>query len=206
MSASANRSRTNALQRSGRGIYSCPACSGAVRIASKWCPSCHFTGSHTIDMFAGISPPLPLVFDAAEVLDPAKIRKIESAILKLQKKFPQFRWRVCTVCLPVDRRLSLFGFWLFNTAPLAEEERSESREWTVLLTVNALTGEAVVTAGYAVETCISDNDWVALLDRMEKPWSRGNPSGAILRFMAATSRHLELSWKRFGVRRQRRPS
>jgi hypothetical protein len=151
-------------------------------------------------MFPDAPPSLLPLFDEVGLLKKGDLRKIQGARDKVTKRFPQFQWRVCIVSLPVETSLPLFGFWLLNACPLHELESAEQRAWTVLLLVNANTEKAAVTAGYAAEPCMSNDEWKAVLADMVQPWNAGNPAAAIRGFFKSSQRHLERNWKRFGNR------
>jgi hypothetical protein len=151
-------------------------------------------------MFSDTPPPLLPILDAAGILKEGDLLKIESARESLCRRFPQFQWRVCTVILPPDASLSLFGFWLLNACPLMAEETLEDRASTVLLLINADSGQVAAVPGYAVESYLSDETWKLILSSMAEPWRSGKPAEAIVRFFTGTRSHLENAWKRSGTR------
>ncbi len=183
------------------GVITCPACGGPLKVDSKWCPACHFTGAHTIDLFPDAPPPLLPILDAAGILKERDVRKIESERDKLRRRFPQFHWRVCTVVLPTETNLSVFGFWLLNVCPLHGAETTEDRTATVLLLINAGTGQVAAVPGYAVESVLSNDGWKVILATMAGPWRAGQPVEAVIRFFRTTRIHLERAWKSYGARR-----
>ncbi len=182
------------------GVITCPACGGPLKSDSKWCPACNFTGAHTMDLFPEAPPPLPPVLDAAGILHEGDLWKIEAARDKLRRQFPQFHWRVCTVVLPVEINLSVFGFWLLNVCPLHGKETAEDRAATVLLLISAGTGQVAAVPGYAVESVLSDDGWKAILATMAEPWRDGQPVESVIRFFKNTHSHLERAWKNYGAR------
>lgn len=157
-----------------------------------------------MELFPEEPPPLPPVFDAAGILGEGGVLKIEAARDKLRRRFPQFQWRVCTVMLPAETNLSVFGFWLLNVCPLHGAESAEDRAATVLLLVNAGTGQAAAVPGYAVESVLSDDGWKAILATMAAPWRAGQPVDAVIRFFENSRIHLERAWKKYGARRSAR--
>jgi hypothetical protein len=183
------------------GVLTCPACGGPLKVDSKWCPACHFTGAHTMELFPEAPPPLPPILDAAGILDERDLWKIEAASDKLRRRFPQFHWRVCTVMLPAETNLSVFGFWLLNVCPLHGKETAEDRAATVLLLISAGTGQVAAIPGYAVESVLSDDGWKAILATMAAPWRDGQPVEAVIRFFKNTRIHLERAWKSYGARK-----
>lgn len=182
------------------GVITCPACGAGLRADSNWCPGCGFTGGDTVAMFPDCPPPFLPILDAAGILKPNDVRKIEAARDSLRRRFPQFHWQVCTVILSPETRLPVFGFWLLNVCPLGEMEAADDRASTILLLINADSGQAAVIPGYAAESCLSDDVWKAILTSMAGPWRDGNPAEAIIQFFVNTRSQLERAWKSYGVR------
>lgn len=200
-------SATRSPSRGGSsGVNRCPACGGPVKADSNWCPGCHFTGGDTVAMFPDQPPPFLPILDAAGIFKPHQIRKIEAERDSLCRRFPQFHWRICAVSLPPETRLSVFGFWLINACPLDENETPEARAATILLIINADSGQAAVIPGYAAESCLSDDAWKDVLADMAGPWRAGDPAEAVVRFFKSTRSRLELAWKNHGIRKPARSS
>jgi hypothetical protein len=149
-------------------------------------------------------PPLLPVLDAAGIWTPGNIGEIETARDKLRRRFPQFRFHICTVMMPRETILPVFGFWLLNVCPLHANETEEDRAWTVLLLINARTGQAAVVPGYHAERWLSDDDWSKALAAMDSAWKAGKSAGAVLSFFAAGATLLDQSWKLRGSPRSRK--
>ena len=157
MSEPAATSRGKRSRVSIRG-HACPACSAPVGDAAARCAACGFTGFDTIAMFSEEAPPLLPVLDAAGIWSSADIRRIESAREKLRRRFPQIQWRVCTVDLAEGTKLPVFGFWLLNAGERYVGETDNDRAWTILLLIDAASGQAAVVPGYGAERCLDDAD------------------------------------------------
>lgn len=186
------------------GVLACPACAGPLKPDAKWCPKCHFTGGDSLRMFPDSPPPLLPVLDAAGIFKEKDVRRIEAGRDALRRRFPQFQWRICTVCLPPETTLPLFGFWLLNACPFHGKETVEERAWTVLLLINADTGQTAVVTGYAAEPFLSEEEWKAVLATMGEPWNSGVPAEAVLRFFQSSRDRLNRAWTRYGSRRTHR--
>lgn len=159
-----------------------------------------------MDLFPDPSPPLLPILDAAGILNERATGKIAAARDRLRRRFPQFQWRVCTVILPPGTNLSIFGFWLLNACPLLSGESEGDRASTVLLLINAGTGQVSAVRGYAAESCLSDDGWKAILETMAEPWRAGDPAGAVIRFFKNTRVQLDRAWKSYGARHTDRSS
>ncbi|MEO5917759.1 MAG: TPM domain-containing protein [Luteolibacter sp.] len=200
MSDPSETTRRSAPRRVTSGIITCPACAGPLKPDAQWCPACNFTGGDSMVIFPDPPPPLLPILDAAGIFKDRDLRKIESARDAVSRRFPQFQWRICSVGLPRETRLSLFGFWLLNACPFHENETLEERAWTILLLVNADTGQAAVIPGYAAEPFLSDDEWKTILATMAESWRAGKPADAIVRFFNGSREQLNRAWRRFGSR------
>lgn len=184
-------------QQSGRRPASgpvCPACAAPLAANSQRCPSCKFTGADSMALFSDPPPLLPLL-DAAELWSDADVRLIEAARGKLRRRFPQFRFHVCSVMLPPETSLPLFGFWLLNACPFHLNETADERVWTVLLLINARTGQVSAIPGYAAGHWIGDDDLVRILSAMAPAWKAGKTARAVCRFFNICGRVLDRRWK-----------
>ncbi len=196
-------SPTRPSRRAAAGC-SCPKCGSAVSADAERCPACGFTGADSMEMFPGPPPPLLPILDAAELWKPAEVRTIEIAREKLRRRFPQFHFHVCTVMLPDEASLPVFGFWLLNVCPLSVGESADDRAWTILLLLNARDGRAAVVPGYAAERWLGDKEWTKALQAMASHWKAGGSARAVVRFFAAAAALLDASWKLRGLRRAQR--
>lgn len=199
MSGTAQQRRSGS-RRTTPGVITCPACAGPLKVDSKWCPACQFTGSQTVDLFPDEAPPLLPVLDAVGLLPEDGIRKITAAMDRVRAGFPQFHWKVCIVNLPAGSSLPVFGFWLLNASPLYTETVDE-RAWTVLLLINEANGQAAVIPGYGAEPFLADQEWKTTLALMVEPWRSGKPVDAVLQFFKGAQGSLKHAWKRYGARR-----
>ncbi len=190
--------------RAAAGALHCPACGAQIYPAAWKCPACDFTVNDARTMFPGPPPPLLPVLDAAELLSADALAAIDDERQAMRRRFPQFRWRVCTVRLEPGTSLPEFGFWLLNQCPLDASESAEDRAWTVLLLVDATSRQAAAVTGYAAEAFISDRDWTRILTAMAEPWHSGDTPTAIRTYFRAVRSQLERARKRIGVGRHHR--
>lgn len=182
----------------------CPKCGAAVAADAKWCPSCNFTGGDSMAMFPDPPPPLLPLLDAAGIWTAGDVRRIETAREKLRRRFPQFHFHVCTVMLPDETSLPVFGFWLLNVCPLYVNETAEDRSWTVLLLINARTGKCAAVPGYSAENWLTDDDWRKVLSLMTSLWKSGRSADAVIRYFENSATFLDHAWKQRGLRRSKK--
>jgi hypothetical protein len=195
------------IARSGRQAVvqpCCPSCQAVIAAEAERCPSCGFTGADTMILFPEPAPPLLPVLDAAGLWNVADLHRIDVARAKLGRMFPQLQWRVCSVLLPEGAKLPVFGFWMLNVCPLYAQETAAQRAWSVLLLIDAQSGQAAVVPGYAAEPWLADDDWRQALAAMAPAWAAGHSAEAVVRFFHAVARPLAASWKRRGLRRKSR--
>jgi hypothetical protein len=185
-------------------LFICPACRGNVETDSKQCPACQFIGARTSEMFSDTPPPLLPILDAAGIWNSGELRKIETARDEVRRRFPQIQWRICTVILPPETNLSLFGFWLMNACPLHDTETPEERAWSVLLLIDQATGHAATIPGYSAESCLTDDCWKDAIATMAPLWRAGKTADAVAAFFRSSRSHLEAAWKKNEARSSNR--
>jgi hypothetical protein len=174
--------------------FSCPACQTQLDTADR-CPNCGFTGGDTMQMFTGPIPEFRTVNDQADLLDTTALKQVERARIRLARRFPQFRFRICTVNLPAETNLRLYGFWILNVHPIQPDESESDRLWTVLLLINAAANKAAVVPGYAAEPWLGNDQWDKALSRMVPAWKLGDYGRAIADFLGTARGLLEISWR-----------
>ncbi|MFD2257759.1 hypothetical protein ACFSSA_13845 [Luteolibacter algae] len=191
-----NEEREYSPKRFAISAVTCPACHAKINRDTKWCESCGFTGAKSLDMFGDSPPPLLPLLDVADFWSKKEEREIDTSIKRFNKRFPQFHWKICAVTLEANVSLPLFGFWLMNVCPLAENETAEDREWSVLLLVDARTGRASVTTGYRSELWLSDEMWNYALRETVTPFRRGDSGQAVCAFLKSAQALMEKAWTR----------
>ncbi|MGD9418874.1 MAG: hypothetical protein Q7R22_008025 [Verrucomicrobiota bacterium JB025] len=174
----------------------CPACAGELRVDAKVCPWCGFSAGKTAEWFPGSPPPMMPVLDAASMWGGDEVMLIEKTAAKLMSKFPQFRWYVCTLALPRDTALTTFGYWMMNASPLSVGETEYERGWSVLLLLDAESGNATAVPGYSAEAWLGDEDLEFALGAMGKSWRAGRSAEGVVRFFKRCQDRLELTWRR----------
>lgn len=180
--------------RSASEAFACPACQTHIGPVER-CPNCHFTGSDTMAMFGGSPPPVAPVNDLAGLWDEAALKAIAKARKRANGRFPQFRWSLCSMHLPPETNLRLYGFWMLNAYPLAEDESENNRLWTVLLLINAAANKAAVIPAYAAEPWLGSDQWDKLLAGMSPSWKNGDSGRAAAGFIHSSVGLLESAWR-----------
>lgn len=189
------------VKRRAMSAHFCPKCAEAVPADVRRCPSCAFTGADSVAMFPDPPPPLMPVLDAAGLWNTGNLKAIEAAREKLRRRFPQFKFHICTVMLSEEISLPAFGFWMLNVSPMYVSETDEERAWSVLFLINAKDGNAAVIPGYRAEQWVSDEDWKKVVTASSGLWKSGKTAQAVIRFFETSGSFLEHSWRTRGSRR-----
>jgi len=180
------KSRRLSTHRRYSNVATCPSCQGRLNENPGRCPNCRFTGSDTMEMFPGTPPALVPIGDFANLWNPSDLKKIAAAQEKIQRRFPQFHWKIYSLHLPPETNLNLFGFWMLNTTPLGPEETENHRIWTILLLFNATDGKVTVSPGYAAENWLAQDEWQHALLHMKRPWLANKKGDAVAAFFTLT--------------------
>lgn len=181
------------------GSVFCPACRKLTNREVVVCPACGFHGQHTMSIFPVQAPPLDLISDHACLFsDPDKLL-IRRGIERMQRRFPQIRWRVVTADLHGKEDAGLFSFWLLNVSPPSKGEEPNARAWTILLVVLAH-GEIAVVPGYSAEVWFSGHDWSWLLGIFQRRSRKRGYGIAVRDFLIGAEDRLERSWFRMKKR------
>jgi hypothetical protein len=145
-------------------------------------------------LFSGEFVSIDPVRDRAGLWDDAQQAAIRQARHRLRKRFPQIRFYVETVALPIEVSLPLYGFWRINTAALAKHETSDHRSWSVLLVIDAASSRASVTCGYRIGHWVGDKQWQAALEAASDPWERKGSSAAVIEFFKQSAAVIQKAW------------
>ena len=190
-----NLTREYSAKRFSKGGVTCPLCRAKVGREVKWCERCSFTGSKTLEMFGDTPPPLQPILDVADYWTERDCKKIERAVQRFNKRFPQIRWRFCAVALDPEISMPLFGFWIMNVCPLGPEETAEQREWTILFLVDSDTGRVSITTGYKAEIWLTEEMWEKALAETNDPLARGKNGLAVVSFLESAVEQFSQAWK-----------
>ena len=189
-----NSSRRRSRIRPTSVAFACPACQTIIGTVDR-CPNCHFTGGDTMTLFQGSPPLVDAINDAASIWDGNDLKIIAKARQRASRRFPQFRWSICTVELPEKTNLRLYGFWMLNVCPLRANEAETDRLWTVLLLINVTTLKAAAIPAYAAEPWLGNDQWDKALASMAASWKAGSRGQAVADFLASATTQFESSWR-----------
>lgn len=188
-------------ERHGRKVYraksfavsalTCPSCHGILVEAAVECPRCGYDGRAAVARFPFEAPLLERWIDPRGFVGEREQRKVNKALDRLTERFPQVRVCFCLVELARETDLREFGFWMLNASPVPDAEEAKRRPWTVLLLLDEANVRASVTAGYAVEPFLSDEDLVAVLFRSRRAFLGRDFETGLVGFVEGLSKVLD---------------
>jgi hypothetical protein len=178
----------------------CPGCRRATPDPVEQCPACGYSGASAVDKFPFAAPALDRFIDPDNHLAVEDCEKIDRALNELEKEYPQVRFSFCLVDLAEATDPREFGFWMMNASPVRGPVEERLRPWSVLLLVDHAYCRVSVTAGYAIEPFLDEEEWRSLLRLEERYFREGDYGSAILRFVKGSAHVLREAEKR--VRRE----
>ena len=140
----------------------CPRCKSEGGEIAEFCPRCGFSLPLSEAMFPFEPPSLSLILDPSGILPPGTEKNLLRPYKALRKRIPQADICFCFVQLEQGCSVEEFSFWLFNTAPDADQ----SRAWNLLVTVDLTSGQLSLTCGYALESFLARESWEASLQQL----------------------------------------
>ena len=85
-------------------------------------------------------------------------REANRALNELCREFPQVRPYIFVARLPPNIDVREFGFWLFNRSAPANKKEKAERPWGLLFVFDRTSRSASLTAGFALEPFLSNDD------------------------------------------------
>ncbi|MEM7145530.1 MAG: TPM domain-containing protein [Verrucomicrobiota bacterium] len=135
----------------------CPFCENPTFEGIKSCSDCGFS-LDLLDRIYGAVPRLtPDLCDNAQIFDPNQIKRLQSALTRFHKNFPQSYFHIVTENLTAMENLRAYAFWLFNRAGLSSDLKRGAGNHDVLLTVDAANKRATLIIGYGLEPFVNQD-------------------------------------------------
>jgi hypothetical protein len=170
MSTQKRQIKTYSSRNIGRNAIFCPSCKLKLDVPLDACPSCGFTGQHTVAMFGLQAPALAPIVDPKDFLAPRQKNRILPHIARFQKKLPQLRLCFLFTEVPAHYDFHLYAYWYCNVAPLGPSEKPEDRLWTILVAYDTNMHRMAVVPCYKIEPFVSDDQWDFLLRAAQTRW------------------------------------
>lgn len=170
----------------------CPRCRAPFEEPPESCPNCAFNLAVSAESFPFAPPPLEFVMNPAGLLPAEAAEAARERYEAFCARFPAIRLSFCFIQLAPGTPLSEFSFWLFNSAPAADD----SRAWQILLTVDLAAGQMSLNNGYAIEPFIDPKAWHAALNHCAASCAGADWSGALVGFIDEADQLLQSAWTR----------
>lgn len=168
----------------------CPACRAPAIEIDTACRQCGFS-LEAADRAFGIPPALERpVTDPQQVLGMLAKRGVQSAVAKMERRFPQVRLAVVLAEAPAEAPLAAHAFWLFNRGQLSSAMESGGENRLVLLLIDTRTRQAAAMIGYGLEPLVRETQLHTCLQAASMALERGRFGQGIEAFLRELDRQL----------------
>ena len=137
--------------------------------------------------FGGEDLRLRCLTDSAGILRRGDRERVEQAMQRIAKRFPQIFVAVYTGALGEVAHLRQFGFWLLNRSAFEDVPAEKPNEAGILLTIDPESKAAGMVFGYFLEPFLEESDTFDCLSRAHAYWLEGRYAEGIIRVL----QHLE---------------
>jgi uncharacterized membrane protein YgcG len=128
--------------------------------------------------------------DQAGLMRSSERARVEEAMGKFEKRFPQLFFSVFTSRNEGRSDVRQFGFWLLNRAAFQDVDLDRPNECGILLTIDPDAKSAGITWGYALDAYLSAEDTFLFLSRAHAYWVEGHYSDGIIKGLEQLSKVL----------------
>jgi len=161
----------------------CPRCVQRIHRGAGSCPHCGFGMGDADGRFGGDEVVLRCLTDAAGMLRRGERERVEAAMERFGKRFPQVFFAVYTGALGEVANLRQFGFWLLNRAAFEDVPAEKPNEAGVLLVIDPESKAAGMTFGYLLDPFLEEGDTFECLSRAHSYWLEGRYADGIVKLI-----------------------
>ncbi|MGZ4967499.1 MAG: TPM domain-containing protein, partial [Chthoniobacterales bacterium] len=174
----------------------CPSCGTRIEAAADRCPNCKLTLSK-LDMKFGLVPAHSrFLSDRSGTLPLEDMEELRAMLRLFEKKFPQVLFSIFIIELERGTSVAEYAFWLANRANFGSVSKALADNYNLLLTIDLTSGHAALTAGYALESYVPENDLQQVLDDFAAAFGDGGLTSGLRAAIESMTQHLrELSGK-----------
>jgi uncharacterized membrane protein YgcG len=119
--------------------------------------------------------------DAAGLLRRGDRGKVEAAMEKIGRRFPQIFVAVYTGSLGEVANIRQFGFWLLNRAAFEDVPVEKPNEAGILITIDPESKAASIAFGYLLDPYLEESDTFECLSRAHSHWLDGRFADGIVK-------------------------
>jgi uncharacterized membrane protein YgcG len=169
----------------------CPRCVQRIHRGASQCPHCGYSLAEADARFGGGDVRLRKLTDSAGVLRRADRQRVEAAMERFERRFPQLFFAMHTGGkFHETAHLRQFGFWLLNRGAFEDVSVERPNEAGILLVLDAEAKAAGISFGYLLDGFLDDGDTFECLSRAHAYWLEGRYADGVLRLMAQLERTL----------------
>lgn len=125
--------------------------------------------------------------DTAGILRREDRKRVDAALEKFTRRFPQIFAAVYTGSLGEVANMRQFGFWLLNRAAFEDVPPHQPNEAGILITIDPESKAAGMVFGYLLDPFLEESDTFECLSRAHAYWLEGRYADGIVRVLT----HLE---------------
>ena len=122
--------------------------------------------------------------DTAGILRRGDRQRVEAAMEKITRRFPQLFVAVYTGSLGEVANIRQFGFWLLNRSAFEDVPVQKPNEAGILLTIDPESKAAGMVFGYLLDAFLEESDTFDCLSRAHAYWLEERYADGILRALS----------------------
>ncbi len=162
-------------------MMKCPRCVQRIHRAAESCPHCGFTLMDADRDFGHEEVRIQSLTDCAGILRRGDRHRVEQAMERLSRRFPQIFVAVYTGALGEVANIRQFGFWLLNRAAFEDVPVEKPNEAGILITIDPESKAAGIVFGYLLDPFLDESDTFDCLSRGHAYWLEGRYSEGLQR-------------------------
>ncbi|MDP3849483.1 MAG: hypothetical protein Q8Q59_03195 [Luteolibacter sp.] len=148
----------------------CPRCVQRIHRAAASCPHCGFSIADADGRFGSEEVSLRCLTDSAGILRRGDRERVEAAMARISRRFPQIFVAVYTGALGEVANIRQFGFWLLNRSAFEDLPLDKPNEAGILLTIDPESKAAGMVFGYLLDPYLEESDTFECLSRAHAHW------------------------------------
>lgn len=162
----------------------CPRCVQQIHRAAGGCPHCGFTLADADARFGDEDVALRMLTDTAGLFRRVDRRRIEHALERFSRRFPQLFAAVYTGSGGGASHLRQFGFWLLNHGAFDDVPPDKPNAAGILIVLDPAAKSAAISFGYLLDPFLDEGDTFDCLSRAHAWWLEGRHADGVLRVLA----------------------
>lgn len=159
----------------------CPRCVQRIHRAADGCPHCGFTLANADSEFGADDVRFRTLTDAAGLMKREGHRRVESAMHRFNRQFPQLFVAVHTGSFGGAAKLRQFGFWLLNRAKFEDLPEGRQNKSAILIAIDVDAKAVGMSFGYALDAFLEEEDTFQCLARAHAYWLEGRHAEGLVK-------------------------